>query len=52
MVERHPNIVPVKLDVDDDESVRACVTGVTPIWGKAEYAMPADHSYPQAIPHR
>jgi len=28
VVERHPNIVPVKLDVDQDESVRACVAGV------------------------
>jgi NAD(P)-dependent dehydrogenase (short-subunit alcohol dehydrogenase family) len=27
-VERHPNIVPVKLDVDRDESVNACVAGV------------------------
>jgi NAD(P)-dependent dehydrogenase (short-subunit alcohol dehydrogenase family) len=30
-VEKHSNIVPVKLDVDDDESVRACVTGVGPV---------------------
>jgi NAD(P)-dependent dehydrogenase (short-subunit alcohol dehydrogenase family) len=28
VVERHPNIVPVALDVDQDESVRACVAGV------------------------
>ncbi len=28
VVERHPNIVPVKLDVDQDESVRTCVAGV------------------------
>jgi NAD(P)-dependent dehydrogenase (short-subunit alcohol dehydrogenase family) len=27
-VERHPNIVPVKLDVDNDASVRACVDEV------------------------
>jgi NAD(P)-dependent dehydrogenase (short-subunit alcohol dehydrogenase family) len=26
-VERHPNIVPVRLDVDDDASVRDCVAG-------------------------
>jgi NAD(P)-dependent dehydrogenase (short-subunit alcohol dehydrogenase family) len=31
VVEKHPNIVPVKLDVDDDESVRACVAGVGPV---------------------
>jgi NAD(P)-dependent dehydrogenase (short-subunit alcohol dehydrogenase family) len=28
VVERHPDIVPVKLDVDHDESVRECVAGV------------------------
>jgi len=28
VVERHPNIVPVKLDVDQDESVRNCVADV------------------------
>jgi len=28
VVERHPNIVAVKLDVDQDESVRQCVAGV------------------------
>src|SRR5258708_22136285 len=28
IVERHPNIVPVKLDVDQDESVRVCVDEV------------------------
>jgi NAD(P)-dependent dehydrogenase (short-subunit alcohol dehydrogenase family) len=28
VVERHPNIVPVKLDVDQDESVRECVAQV------------------------
>src|SRR3982751_5367368 len=27
-VEQHPNIVPVKLDVDSDESVHACVAQV------------------------
>ena len=27
-VEQHPNIVPMKLDVDSEESVRACVTQV------------------------
>jgi NAD(P)-dependent dehydrogenase (short-subunit alcohol dehydrogenase family) len=31
MVEKHANIVPVRLDVDDDESVRACVAGVGPV---------------------
>ena len=28
VVERHPNIVPIKLDVDQDESVRECVAEV------------------------
>jgi len=28
VVERHPNVVPVKLDVDDDASVRTCVAEV------------------------
>src|SRR5215467_16341667 len=28
VVERHPNIVPVKLDVDQDDSVRRCVAEV------------------------
>lgn len=28
VVERHPNIVPIALDVDQDESVQACVTTV------------------------
>jgi NAD(P)-dependent dehydrogenase (short-subunit alcohol dehydrogenase family) len=28
VVERHPNIAPIALDVDQDESVRACVAGV------------------------
>jgi NAD(P)-dependent dehydrogenase (short-subunit alcohol dehydrogenase family) len=28
VVEHHPNIVPVKLDVDQDESVRTCVAAV------------------------
>ena len=28
MVEHHPNIVPVKLDIDQDESVRECVAQV------------------------
>jgi len=31
MIERHANIIPVRLDVDDDESVRACVAGVGPV---------------------
>ncbi|MFZ3340324.1 MAG: SDR family oxidoreductase [Terriglobales bacterium] len=29
-VERHPNIVPVKLDVDQDASVRECIDAVLP----------------------
>jgi NAD(P)-dependent dehydrogenase (short-subunit alcohol dehydrogenase family) len=28
VVERHPNIIPVRLDVDQDESVRTCVASV------------------------
>jgi NAD(P)-dependent dehydrogenase (short-subunit alcohol dehydrogenase family) len=28
VVERHPNVVPIKLDVDEDESVSACVSEV------------------------
>src|ERR1700684_1750406 len=31
MVEKHANIVPVRLDVDDHESVRACVASVGPV---------------------
>lgn len=31
VVEKHANFVPVKLDVDNDESVRACIASVGPV---------------------
>jgi NAD(P)-dependent dehydrogenase (short-subunit alcohol dehydrogenase family) len=31
VVEKHPNIVPVRLDVDDDASVQDCVAKVGPV---------------------